>query len=106
MLLVFFTSVGSREALGAQVGRQAAPDLCAATVIPIVAQNFAGIAVAMGFGANPYYGVLVGGISFVGGPGTGGVGEGGGGGRAEGRAGSPSPGDARRRGRRAGRRSR
>jgi ESS family glutamate:Na+ symporter len=71
MLLVFFTSVGLSAKLSAlKAGGKPLLILCAATVILIVAQNFAGIAVAMGFGANPYYGVLVGSISFVGGPGT------------------------------------
>jgi len=71
MLLVFFTSVGLSAKLSAlKAGGKPLLILCAATVLLIVAQNFAGIAVAMGFGANPYYGVLVGSISFVGGPGT------------------------------------
>src|SRR6185295_4525515 len=71
LLLMFFTSVGLSAKLSAlKAGGKPLVILCAATVILIVAQNFAGIAVAMGFGANPYYGVLVGSISFVGGPGT------------------------------------
>ncbi len=71
MLLVFFTSVGLSAKLSAlKASNKPLLILCAATVLLIVAQNFAGIAVAMGFGANPYYGVLVGSISFVGGPGT------------------------------------
>ena len=36
----------------------------------LIAQNITGILIALGFGANPYYGLLIGSISFVGGPGT------------------------------------
>jgi glutamate:Na+ symporter, ESS family len=71
MLLVFFTSVGLSAKLSAlKAGGKPLVILCAATVLLIVAQNVAGILVALGFGANPYYGLLVGSISFVGGPGT------------------------------------
>jgi len=44
--------------------------LCAVTVILLVAQNAVGILVAAGAGAHPFYGLLIGSISFVGGPGT------------------------------------
>ncbi len=71
MLLVFFTSVGLTAKLSAlKAGGKPLVYVCAATVILIVAQNITGIAVAMGFGANPLYGLLVGSISCVGGPGT------------------------------------
>jgi glutamate:Na+ symporter, ESS family len=71
MLLVFFTSVGLTAKLSAlKAGGKPLVLVCAATVILIVAQNITGIAVAMGFGANPLYGLLVGSISCVGGPGT------------------------------------
>jgi glutamate:Na+ symporter, ESS family len=71
MLLIFFTSVGLSAKLSAlKAGGKPLVILCAATVLLIVAQNVAGVAVAMGFGAHPFYGLLVGSISFVGGPGT------------------------------------
>src|SRR5262245_13175925 len=71
MLLVFFTSIGLSAKLSAlKAGGKPLVLLCAATVLLIVAQNLAGIGVALGFGANPFYGLLVGSISFVGGPGT------------------------------------
>lgn len=70
-LLVFFTTVGLSAKLSAlRQGGKPLVLLCAATVLLIVVQNITGIAVALGFGANPYYGLLVGSISFVGGPGT------------------------------------
>ena len=40
------------------------------TVILLIVQNVVGILVAAGIGAHPMYGLLVGSISFVGGPGT------------------------------------
>jgi ESS family glutamate:Na+ symporter len=71
MLLIFFTSVGLSAKLSAlKAGGKPLVILCAATVLLIVAQNVTGVLVAIGFGANPYYGLLVGSISFVGGPGT------------------------------------
>jgi len=71
MLLIFFTSVGLSAKLSAlKAGGKPLVIVCAATVLLIVAQNITGVLVAMGFGANPYYGVLVGSISCVGGPGT------------------------------------
>jgi ESS family glutamate:Na+ symporter len=44
--------------------------LCAVTIILLVVQNIVGIAVATAAGAHPFYGLLIGSISFVGGPGT------------------------------------
>jgi ESS family glutamate:Na+ symporter len=71
MLLIFFTSVGLSAKLSAlKAGGKPLVIVCAATVLLIVAQNVTGVLVALGFGANPYYGLLVGSISFVGGPGT------------------------------------
>ena len=71
MLLVFFTSVGLSAKLSAlKAGGKPLLILCAATVLLIVAQNFAGIAVTMEFGANPYYSVLISSISFVDNPNT------------------------------------
>lgn len=71
LLLVFFTTVGLSARLSSlKAGGKPLLILCAATVIMIVAQNLLGILVALGFGAHPYYGLLVGSISLVGGPGT------------------------------------
>ena len=44
--------------------------LCLAIVLLIFLQNLVGAAVALAFGAHPFYGLLAGGLSFVGGPGT------------------------------------
>lgn len=71
LLLVFFTTVGlSAKFAALRQGGKALAQLCAVTVLLIVVQNLTAIAVALGFGAHPYYGLLVGSISFVGGPGT------------------------------------
>jgi ESS family glutamate:Na+ symporter len=71
LLLVFFTTVGLSAKLSTlKAGGKPLVILCAATLLLIVLQNLAGVAVALGFGAHPYYGLLVGSISFVGGPGT------------------------------------
>jgi ESS family glutamate:Na+ symporter len=44
--------------------------LCLAILLLIFLQNLVGAAVALAFGAHPFYGLLAGGLSFVGGPGT------------------------------------
>jgi hypothetical protein len=44
--------------------------LCVVTVILLVVQNVVGLLVASIAGAHPFYGLLIGSISFVGGPGT------------------------------------
>ena len=70
-LLVFFTTVGLSAKLSAlKAGGKPLVILCIVTVILLIAQNFVGILVASGVGAHPMYGLLVGSISFVGGPGT------------------------------------
>ncbi len=70
-LLMFFTTVGLSAKLSAlKAGGRPLLILCAVTVLMIVVQNVVGILVALGFGAHPYYGMLVGSISLVGGPGT------------------------------------
>jgi len=70
-LLMFFTTVGLSAKLSAlKAGGRPLVILCAVTVLMIVVQNLVGIAVALGFGAHPYYGLLMGSISLVGGPGT------------------------------------
>jgi glutamate:Na+ symporter, ESS family len=71
LLLVFFTTVGLSAKLSSlKAGGRPLVLLCAVTVLMIVAQNAAGVLIALGFGAHPFYGLLAGSISFVGGPGT------------------------------------
>jgi glutamate:Na+ symporter, ESS family len=71
LLLVFFTTVGLSAKFSAlKAGGKPLVILCAATLLLIVLQNIVGIGVALGFGAHPYYGLLIGSVSFVGGPGT------------------------------------
>ena len=71
LLLAFFTTVGLSAKLSAlRAGGRPRVILCVVTVILLVAQNAVGILVARAVGAHPYYGLLIGSISFVGGPGT------------------------------------
>lgn len=71
LLLVFFTTVGLSARLSElKAGGRPLVILCVATVILLVAQNVTGILVAAVFGAHPFYGLLIGSVSFVGGPGT------------------------------------
>jgi ESS family glutamate:Na+ symporter len=71
LLLMFFTTVGlSARFSTLKAGGKPLVFLCAVTVLLLLAQNVVGIAVAMVYGANPFYGLLIGSISFVGGPGT------------------------------------
>ncbi|MGF9762365.1 sodium/glutamate symporter [Microvirga sp. 0TCS3.31] len=71
LLLVFFTTIGLSAKLKALLaGGRPLVVLCAVTVLLLVAQNLVGIAVATAFGAHPFYGLLAGSLSFVGGPGT------------------------------------
>lgn len=71
MLLAFFASIGlsARLALLRQGGR-ALVVLCAVSVLAMVLQNLAGLAVARAFDLHPFHGLLAGALSFVGGPGT------------------------------------
>ncbi|TGP24900.1 MULTISPECIES: sodium/glutamate symporter [unclassified Mesorhizobium] len=70
LLLVFFTTIGLSAKLKAlRAGGRPLVILCAVTVLLLVFQNLAGIAVAA-WGAHPFYGLLAGSLSFVGGPGT------------------------------------
>lgn len=70
-LLVFFTTIGLSAKFSAlKAGGRPLVILCAVTVLLLIAQNVAGILVALSSGAHPFYGLLVGSISFVGGPGT------------------------------------
>lgn len=71
LLLMFFTTVGLSAKLSAlRTGGKPLTILCVVTLIMIVAQNITGVLVALAWGAHPYYGLLVGSISLVGGPGT------------------------------------
>jgi ESS family glutamate:Na+ symporter len=70
-LLVFFTTVGLSAKFSAlKAGGRPLVILCVVTLILLIAQNLVGIAVAASVGAHPYYGLLIGSVSFVGGPGT------------------------------------
>ncbi|MET0894086.1 MAG: sodium/glutamate symporter [Pseudoxanthomonas sp.] len=71
LLLAFFTTIGLSAKFSAlRAGGRPLLILCAVTVLLLVLQNIVGIAIASAFGAHPYYGLLVGSVSFVGGPGT------------------------------------
>src|SRR5688572_24731522 len=70
-LLVFFTTVGLSAKFSAlKAGGRPLVILCAATVVLLFVQNLVGVLVALAAGAHPVYGVLIGSVSFVGGPGT------------------------------------
>ena len=71
LLLVFFTSIGLSAKLHAlMAGGKPLLILCLVTVIALAAQNLGGVALALAWGAHPAFGVLIGSLSFVGGPGT------------------------------------
>ena len=71
LLLVFFTTVGLSARLSElKAGGRPLVILCVVTVILLVAQNVTGILVAAAFGSDPFYGLLIGSVSFVGEPGT------------------------------------
>ncbi|MEE1658282.1 sodium/glutamate symporter [Microvirga sp. CF3062] len=71
LLLVFFTTIGLSAKLKALLaGGRPLIILCAVTILLLVAQNLVGVTVATAFGAHPFYGLLAGSLSFVGGPGT------------------------------------
>ena len=70
-LLMFFTTVGLSAKLSSlKAGGKPLVILCAVTLLMIVLQNLLGIGIALLNGSHPYYGLLVGSISLVGGPGT------------------------------------
>ena len=70
-LLVFFTTVGLSAKFSAlKAGGRPLVILCVVTVFLLVVQNLLGILVASLAGAHPFYGLLIGSVSFVGGPGT------------------------------------
>lgn len=71
LLLVFFTTVGLSAKFSAlKAGGRPLVILCVVTLILLVVQNVIGILVASSVGAHPFYGLLIGSVSFVGGPGT------------------------------------
>ncbi len=71
LLLVFFTTIGLTARFSSlKAGGKPLLMLCLVTVVLIVLQNVVGILVALVNGSHPYYGLLVGSVSFVGGPGT------------------------------------
>ncbi len=71
LLLMFFTTVGLSAKFSAlKAGGKPLIILCAVTVLMIIVQNLIGVLIALINGAHPYYGLLVGSISLVGGPGT------------------------------------
>ena len=71
LLLIFFTTIGLSAKLAAlKSGGKPLLILCAVTVVALMLQNVSGAALATFWGAHPAYGVLIGSLSFVGGPGT------------------------------------
>jgi glutamate:Na+ symporter, ESS family len=71
LLLIFFTTIGLSAKLAAlKSGGKPLLILCAVTVVALMLQNLSGAALATVWGAHPAYGVLIGSLSFVGGPGT------------------------------------
>jgi ESS family glutamate:Na+ symporter len=71
LLLVFFTTIGLSAKLSAlKAGGRPLVILCAITVLLLFVQNLAGVLIARAWGAHPFYGLLAGSISFMGGPGT------------------------------------
>jgi len=71
LLLIFFATIGlsAKLAMLAKGGRSLLI-LCLAILLLIFLQNLVGAAVALAYGAHPFYGLLAGGLSFMGGPGT------------------------------------
>jgi glutamate:Na+ symporter, ESS family len=71
LLLVFFATIGLSAKLRSLIaGGRPLFILCLVTVLLLTLQNLMGAAVALAWGAHPFYGLLAGGLSFVGGPGT------------------------------------
>ena len=71
LLLFFFATIGLASRLAA-LKRGGVPlvILCGCVVLLLVVQNLAGLLVIGAFGEHPFYGLLMGSASFVGGPGT------------------------------------
>jgi glutamate:Na+ symporter, ESS family len=71
MLLIFFATIGLAAKFSQlRAGGKPLIILCAVTMLLIVLQDVVGVAVAAVWGANPIYGLLAGGLSFIGGLGT------------------------------------
>lgn len=71
LLLFFFATIGLASRLAAlKRGGVPLAILCACVVVLLVVQNLAGLLVVSAFGEHPFYGLLMGSASFVGGPGT------------------------------------
>ncbi len=72
LMIAFFTAIGTNASLALLKvsGKQVAIFLGLATAFA-VAQNLLGMAVAMGFGLHPLFGVLAGSTTLTGGPATG-----------------------------------
>lgn len=71
LILLFFVSLGFTARLRElKTGGKPLMIICAVTVLLLVLQNVVGIGVAVAWGKHPFYGLLAGSISFVGGPGT------------------------------------
>jgi len=71
LILLFFVSLGFTAKLSAlRTGGKPLFLICIITVVLLILQNLVGIGVALARGAHPFYGLLAGSISFVGGPGT------------------------------------
>lgn len=71
LLLFFFATIGLAARLAA-LRRGGVPlvILCVCVLILLLVQNLAGLVVITAFGEHPFYGLLMGSASFVGGPGT------------------------------------
>jgi glutamate:Na+ symporter, ESS family len=71
LLLIFFTTIGLSAKLSSlKAGGVGLLILCGVTVLLLVLQNLVGMGIALSRGAHPFYGLLLGSLSFVGGPGT------------------------------------
>lgn len=71
LILLFFVSLGlTAKVSSLRSGGKPLVIICVITVLLLALQNIIGIAVALVNGSHPFYGLLAGSISFVGGPGT------------------------------------
>jgi ESS family glutamate:Na+ symporter len=71
LLLFFFATIGLAARLAAlRRGGVPLALLCTCVVVLLLVQNVAGLLVVGAFGQHPFYGLLMGSASFVGGPGT------------------------------------
>jgi len=71
LLLAFFTTVGlSAKFSMLRLGGKKIFILCGVTVLLLIVQDLIGITIALIKGSHPFYGLLIGSLSFVGGPGT------------------------------------